>query len=234
MVDNAPQVIIKNFWVPTEAAGERVFWMSLEYSLNKPSKEGQSLAKVVWSTGDMEEAFLALPPIVPAKIRRDAQRLLQPWPNGRYTDAYRWSGGILNVFTPPWGEEQDKVWAQMASEWEDTSFAAEDAKQEALRELEQRWNHTPHPFFAGLTPAQVMVGGGPQEADLADEFLYHLTQMYDRRPFESEGEALIQTLTLLRGWECQSRDDGRTPLDIIIAERNDLLAQRERVLRGET
>ncbi len=233
MVKDNPRVRTKSFWVPTEVAGERVFWMSLEHSLNRPSKKGPSLAEIVWSTGDVEDAFLALPPIVPARIRRDAQRLLRPWPDGRYTDAYWRSGGILNVFTPPWGEQEDEVWAAMLAEWQATAFADENARQEALRALEQRWNHTPHPFFAGLTPAQVMVGGGPQEADLADEFLYHLTQMHDGKPFASVGESLIQTLMLLRGWSCQPRADGRTPLGLIIAERDDLLARRERALRGE-
>lgn len=105
-----------------------------------------------------------------------------------------------------------------------------DARQEALQALEQQWNTTPHPFFAGLIPAQVMVGGGFQEGELAQEFLQQLKRMFDGRPFESEGEALVKTLTLLRGWQCQPRKDGRTPLEIIIAERNELLARRARAL----
>jgi hypothetical protein len=134
------------------------------------------------------------------------------------------------VFTPPWGEEQDEVWAEMVAKWKAQTFPNSQARQEALRALEQQWNTTPHPFFAGLTPAQVMVGGGPQEAELADEFLRRLTRMYDGRPFASEGEALIKTLTLLRGWQCQPRKDGQTVPDIIVAERNKLLARRARTL----
>jgi hypothetical protein len=235
MVDSDPRVKTKSFWIPTEVAGERVFWMSLEFSLNRRPEEGKpSLAEMVWSSGSAEEALLTLPPIVPPKIRGDAQRLLRPWPDGRYTEAYRRSGGILNVFTPPWGEQEDEVWAEMLAGWQAETFADEDARQAALRALERRWNTTPHPFFAGLTPAQVMVGGGPQEADLADEFLKRLTRAFDGRPFESEGQALIKTLMLLRGWECQPRKDGRMPLHIIVAERNELLARRARALRGET
>jgi hypothetical protein len=92
------------------------------------------------------------------------------------------------------------------------------------------WNTMPHPFFAGLTPAQVMVGGGSQEAELADEFLTKLARMYDGRSFESEGQALIKTLMLLRGWQSQPRRDGRMVLDIIVGERNELLARRARIL----
>jgi hypothetical protein len=231
MVDRHPETIRKSYWVPTEVAGERVFWMSLEFSLNQRPKAGQpSIAGVAWSSGSADEALLALPSVVPERIRREAQRLVRPWPEGRYTDAYRRSGGILNVFTPPWGEGQDEVWAEMVAEWKAQTFPNDQARQEAFRALEQQWNTTPHPFFAGMTPAQVMVGGGPQEAELADEFLRQLTRMYDGRPFASEGEALIKTLTLLRGWQCQPRKDGRTVPDIILAERNELLARRARAL----
>jgi hypothetical protein len=78
-----------------------------------------------------------------------------------------------------------------------------------------------------------MTGGGHEEAKLAREFLNRLAQTFDGQPFESEGEALAKTLMLLRGWSCQSREDGRTPLDIIVAERNELLGHRKRVLKGE-
>jgi hypothetical protein len=135
------------------------------------------------------------------------------------------------MFTPPWGEPQDEVWAKMMTAWQSETFPDDLARAEALRTLEKRWNATPHPFFASLTPAQVMVGGGPKEADLADEFLQQLTGMYDGHPFDSEGEALIKTLTLLRSWQSQPRKDGRTVLDIVVAERNQLLARRARILK---
>jgi hypothetical protein len=208
--------------------------MLLEFSLNQnPEGDRPTIAEVAWSTGNVDEALSVVPPFIPGKARKEMRRLLQPWPDGRHTDAYRRSGGILNLFTPPWVERQDEVWAEMLAGWEKGTFANADAQREALRALEQRWNTTPHPFFAGLTPDQVMVGGGPQESELATEFLEQLTHMVDGRPFESEGEALIKALMLLRGWECQPREDGRTPLDIIVAERNELLACRVRAL-GES
>jgi len=58
--------------------------------------------------------------------------------------------------------------------------------------------------------------------------------MFDRRSFESEGEALIKTLMLLRGWECQPGKDGQTLRDVIAAERDELLARRARTPGGET
>jgi hypothetical protein len=232
MVDSGPTVVLKSYWIPTKAAGERLFWMSLEFSLNRTSKEGQpSIAETALSSGSADEALLALPSVVPAKIRKEAQRLLQPWPEGRFADAYRRSGGILNMFTPPWGEPQDEVWAEMVAAWQSETFPDDLAREEALRTLEKQWNKMPHPFFASLTPAQVMVGGGPKEADLADEFLQQLTGLYDGHPFDSEGEALIKTLTLLRSWQSQPRKDGRTVLEIVVTERNQLLARRARILK---
>jgi hypothetical protein len=233
VVDRPPTLRQVAYWVPTRVSGERSFSMRVEFSLNqRPKGTRRSIAEVAWSTGSIDEALSIVPPFIPEKTRREMRRLLQPWPSGRYTDAYRRSGGILNLFTPPWDEGQDEVWAGMLAGWETEIFADDDARQEALRALEQRWNVTPHPFLAGLTPAQVMVGGGPQEAELADEFMERLTRMFDGRPFESEGEALIKTLMLLRGWACQPGKDGQTPLDVIVAERDELLARRARALSG--
>jgi hypothetical protein len=233
VVDRSPTLRQTAYWVPTRVSGVRSFSMRVEFSLNQhPEGTQPSIAEVAWSTGSIGEALSSVPPFIPEKTRREMRRLLQPWPGGRYTDAYQRSGGILNLFTPPWDERQDEVWAEMLAGWEAETFVDDDARREALRALEQRWNVTPHPFFARMTPAQVMVGGGPQEAELADEFMERLTRMFDGRPFESEGEALIKTLMLLRGWECQPGKDGQTPRDVIVAERDELLARRARALSG--
>ena len=229
MVDEPLQLQLTTYWLPTRASGERLFSMQVEFSLNQRPKGNQPcIAEVACSSGSIDQALSILPSIIPEKTRREMRRLLRPWPSGRYTGAYRRSGGILNLFTPPWDGQQDKVWAGMLANWEAATFADANARQEALRALERQWNTTPHPFFAGLTPAQVMVGGGPQEAELSREFLEQLTHMYDGHSFESEGEALIKTLMVLREWQCQPREGGRTVLDIILAERSELLARRQR------
>jgi hypothetical protein len=41
---------------------------------------------------------------------------------------------------------------------------------------------------------------------------------------------LIKTLMLLRAWQAQPQRAGRTPMQIILAERNELLARRQRAL----
>ena len=223
MVENGPQVKTWVSWLPTMASVERMALMEIEFGLNRIARDDDlSIAETAWATGDTKQALASVPDIISPKVRREMQRLLQPWPAGRHTVAYRRSGGILNIFTPPWGEEQDEGWANLLAERGTASLA----------ELAERWNTTPHPFFAGLTPAQVMVGGGPQEAAMAREFCRQLTRLFDGRPFESEGQSLQETLMLLRRWQCEQGPDGRTPFDIISAERDELLARRGRILPG--
>jgi hypothetical protein len=228
-----PQLKLQQFWMPTRDAGERIMPMQTECVVNARSEEdpGLSMAEIAWMTGDIDRAIdavfsFSLPP-KPLKIIR---RVLQPWPDGRYTTAYERTGGILNFFTPSWGESEDEIWAEMVAGWESTSFESETERQAALRALEQVWNTTPHPFFAGLSPAQVMVGGGRQEQAFAEDFLEYLSHQFEGRPFNSEGEALIQSLGLLRAWEMQRQADGRTIREVILAERTMLLARRAQAL----
>jgi len=230
MVDSQPVLRLRMLWLPTRASAERLETMQIEFSLNQRGQGEMSMAEIAWATGNIQQALAELPPIVPAKVRRKVERLLQPWPQGRYTSAYQRSGGILNLFTPPWGEAQDEIWHKMLAEWRAQTFPDEQARRAALAELEQRWNNTPHPFFAGLTPAQVMVGGGEQETKLATEFLDLLSRRFSKTQFESEGDMLVKTLILLRGWQVEARVKGRTPQQIILAERTELLNRRARLL----
>jgi hypothetical protein len=222
----------KNYWVPTKVAGERIFWMILECNLNMPSGNGgPSIAEIVWACGDPAEGLHRLPDTVPGSTRDEARKLLQPWPEGRYTLAYQRSGGLLNLFTPSWGEQEDEVWAAMVDEWERQSFPDPEARREARQALEQAWNNEPHPFFAGLSPAQVMIGGGEREYELVDDFLRKLSAEFEGERFESQGESLVQTLLFLRSWENVPHGEDQTPREIIIAERNTLLERRERILQ---
>lgn len=228
-----PRLEVRARSFPTRASAERFPLTEFEFAVNQRGNQGEpSMAEIAWSTGDIKQALADLPPIVPGRVRQEFQRLLQPLPQGRYVEAYRRTGGILNLFTPPWGEKQDEVWNKLLarSAWQAQTFADNRARQAALVELEQQWNNTPHPFFAGLTPAQVMIGGGAQEAKLADEFLADVERTLAKREFEGEGDALIKTLMLLRGWQVEPQRNSQTPMQIIIAERNELLARRARAL----
>jgi hypothetical protein len=234
MVDEPAVIELKSRWFPTKFSVERSWLMGVEFSANsRPAGNRPSMVEAVWTSGSIEQVMSSLPSIVPSKTRKLLRQVLEPWPNGRLTAAYGRSGGILNLFTPPWGESQDEVWATMRAGWEAESFPDAETRNIALQKLEWQWNSTPHPFFAGLTPEQVMVGGGPQEADLAEEFLVRLTKVYENQHFASEGEVLMKTLMLLRGWSCQPQSGGLTPVRIIVAERRALLARRRHLLTKE-
>lgn len=233
MVDGRIEMRQRSF--PTRAAAERSVQMEWEFALHQPGDQNApSLAESVWRTGDIKSALAQLPPVVPARIRHEFERLLQPWPVGRYVDVYRRSGGILNLFTPVWTEPQDEIWSHFMSEWKAATFPDERTRRAALLELEQRWNTTPQPFFAGLTPAQVMLGGGPREARLAEEFLTQNDRTLAKQSFIGEGDAVIKTLMLLRGWQVEPQRAGQTPWQIIVAERNELLARREWAQRSQS
>lgn len=227
-----PRLEVTSLWFPTRISGERQAPMGYEYAVNVGPENGEvpSMAEIVWATGDIDQAMARLPAVVPSSMRRIARHLLQPWPEGRYTEAYHRTGGILNLFTPSWGEPEDIVWQALLSRWQATDYADADERQNAFRALGQEWNITPHPFFAGLTPAQVMVGGGLQESELARAFLKELARQLEGQPFPSEGAALVRTLSLLRSWELSPRNDDRSPREIILAERTQLLERRATIL----
>ncbi len=231
MVNDQPMLQLRTRWFPTQASGERLMLMEIEFAVNARGSKGEpSIAEIAWATGNIKQALADLPPIVPTRVRREFGRLLQPWRQGRCTEAYHRTGGILNLFTPPWGEQQDEVWNKMQTEWRARTFPDDETRRTAQAELEQQWNITPHPFFAGLTPAQVLIGGGAQEAKLADEFLAQIEKTFGKREFAGEGDMLIKTLMLLRGWQVEPQRNGQTPMQIILAERNELLNRRARVL----
>lgn len=231
LVNDQAVIELRTRWFPSRASGERSMLMQLEFAVNQRGDKGeQSMAEIAWSTGDVQRALADLPAIVLPPVRREIKRLLEPWSPGRYIEACRRSGGILNLFTPPWGENQDEVWKKMLEQWKTTPFADDNTRRASRAELEQQWNGSPHPFFAGLTPAHVMVGGGPREAKLADEFLAQVERTLGKREFEGEGDALVKTLLLLRGWQIEPGRNGQTPMQIIFTERDELLARRAQAL----
>ena len=235
MVNAQPVLQLRTRWFPTKVSGERSMLMEIEFAVNARGDQGEpSVAEIAWTTGNIQQALADLPPIVPPRVRREFEHLIRPWREERYTDAYRRTGGMLNLFTPPWGEQQDEGWNQMQTEWRASTFADENARRAALAELERRWNNTLHPFFAGLTPAQVMIGGGAQEAKLADEFLTKIEKTFGEREFAGEGDMLIKTLMLLRGWQVEPQRNGQTPMQIILVERSELLKRRAQVLSERT
>ena len=98
--------------------------------------------------------------------------------------------------------------------------------------LQQAWNHTPLAALGGLTPAQAMVGIGPQEAEPTWAYLADLESRYGDGEFAEEEEPLRVSVELLGDWLARLRGEDRPVTETIVAERSALLARRAQLLRG--
>ena len=79
-----------------------------------------------------------------------------------------------------------------------------------------------------------MVGGGEQEGRLADESLTQIERAFAKREFLGEGDALVKTLMLLRGWQVEPQRNGQAPMQMIVAERSELLSRRAQALASRS
>lgn len=221
---------VKNlsFWLPTKDSLTR--WLSLMMEMNlhrRPRVGGPSLSELVWTSGEVARALSELPEATTPEVRASMVVLVAPWPKGRYGQALKRSGGILNLFRPLWRGQQEPVWDGMLSAWR--SGGAKRPMAPPL-ELQHAWNHTPLPLLGGMTPAQAMVGVGPQEAALTREFLTDLERSCGERGFADEAEALQVSVNLLTDWREGLRADGAPLLETVFAERSALLARRAELM----
>jgi len=214
-------------WLPSQDSAARWVWLCMESNLHRPlSKGGPSLSEMVWATGDIALALAKIPASTTSDVRARTGALLAPWPKGRYTLAFRRSGGILNLFSPLWDGEED-VWKRMVA-MEKESMGGQ-GYEPSLR-LQHAWNHTPLSRLGGLTPAQAMVGVGPQEADLTRDFLVLLEEECGERAFEYEEELLETAFEFLWDWRENLDAEGLPLFEVVVAERSALLARREELM----
>ena len=219
------------FWFPTADSVARGQALAMETNLHRRPRAGApSLAERVWSSGDMSSALSALPEDTSADVRSATLALLAPWPPGRYTQALKRSGGILNLFRPLWRGQREPVWERMRRLW----YGADDARggQPPLA-LQRAWNHTPLPALGGLTPAQAMVGVGPAETEVTWAFMEELERRYGEGGFAEEEGALRVSVELLGDWMADLEADGRPLREMVVAERSALLARRAELVSGE-
>ena len=219
---------LTSYWLPTQDAVAR--WRALmpETNLHRhPREGGPSLSEIAWMTGDSSSAISSLPQDMTSEIMASMVALLAPWPDGRYTQAFQRSGGILNLFRPLWRGEREPVWEAMRSMWK---VQTKERRDRPWFELQQAWNHTPLPVLSGLSPAQAMVGIGPQEADLSFDFLAELERNCAECGFADEDEALQVSVDLFDDWQEHLAADGHSLLETVLAERSALLARRAELL----
>ncbi len=139
-------------------------------------------------------------------------------PSSEYRQAVRKADQVLSISDI---EVRSDNWQQLALDW----FAPDEPdRSEMARYIAAHERQLGVAWARELLRLEVLFQ--------AEESLKQLTRMYDGHAFESKGEALIKTLMLLRGWQCQPQENGQTVLDIIVAERNELLSRRARALNG--
>lgn len=228
---------LRSFWVPTEEAGERHLQARVECWANIPVPYLDDRTPWEVSVTEGREAVLAtLPDYLkrsPAFDRYLAQ-LESPRPEGRYVEAYGKSGGVLNLLNEPVTAEDDEFWQQLVAERiEGRTFANEEERAAAWREIEQQWNETPNELFSNLTPAQVWAGGGKQEMELLQGFMEQMNEECGNQGYPSQGAMIKVSLRCLRLWQItpQFTLGGQSPGEIIVEERNQILGRKESLLR---
>lgn len=238
---DAPVFAVQSFSVPTHLAGERVFTAQAECWSNRVLDVlGGRTPWEAWHAGegrDRVEAWLRerIGRFNPELERYRAVLDLAPPALGRrLIEAYERSGGMLNLFAEPVGEDDDEQWQALVRErLEQAEPADSGARARAEAEVNETWNDMPSELFAMLTPGQVWAGGGEREAELITEFLKEHTEEIGEQGFPSRGEALKASLIFLRRWQLQPRrsSDGRAPGDAIREERQRIL-ERRRLVAG--
>lgn len=231
---------LRTFWVPTKEAAARHIQILVECWANIPMDELGG--RTPWEVGLTEEgrreveAMLREHIIGRSPMLKDYLAQLEPLrePGRRYVEAYQKSGGLLNIFAEKVTEADDDFWHQLVKERiEGVDFPDEEARASAWREIEDIWNRTPSELFSNLTPAQVWAGGGKNEAALVGEFMEHLGEQCGDRGYSSPGEIIRASLMCLRTWQMtpQQALGWRTPTEVILEERDEILREKEMILR---
>lgn len=219
------------FRLPNQTAVERLRLFLAETWANteSPALEGRTPWEYAMLHG-VEDTLRRVPERPPIESSWLCQELEWRQPVGRYVGAYGRSGGLLNLFNPWATEADDDQWAEMQA---GIAHLEGRALAEAEVEIAELWNETAHDLFSGLTPAQVWAGGGPRERELAVPALEWVEKYVAQQEHRAPAEALEAHLWALRLWQLrpQRRLKKRSPLQVILAERESILVRREEFLR---
>jgi hypothetical protein len=228
---------LHSFWVPTEEAGKRNVQIMVECwaNITVPYLDDRTPWEVS-VTGGRETVLGKLPDYLKRTPVFDSYRaqLESLRPEGRYVEAYNKSGGVLNLLNEPGTAEDDEYWQQLvAAQIEGRTFASDEERAAAWREIEQKWNETPNELFSNLTPAQVWAGGGEQEMELLRDFMEQLNEECGNQGYPTPGAMITASLRCLRIWQVMPQPalGGRAPGEIIVEERNQILRRKESLLR---
>jgi hypothetical protein len=232
--EGSEETLVQSFWLPNAAAVERFQRFGAENWANTEFDFLDDLT--LWEYALLHGVEVALRqvrenlPLGRTLIRLLRQQLGPRKSTGRYVEAYERSGGLLNLFNPWATEADDDQWAEMKA-----SIAHLEGKALAEAEIEiaELWNETANDLFSGLTPAHVWAGGGPEERELTEQALQRVSDHAEGPEWHTEGALLCACLMALRSWQLQPQRKlkKRSPMQVILAERERILARREEFLR---
>lgn len=215
MTDNA-QLQQATFVLPTSTAVARYMQMKVEAILNTEYQvtEGKTPFEHVLTISQDPRVTADLLNLPEQQAEIAVDLLEEALDGGAIEDAYGLRGGILNILLP------------MASEDLDLGLTPVLDEEEGAPAID-KFANTPNELFSSLTPAQVWVGTGPIEMQIADAYLPRLWAETRELSFPTPGAANGEWLSRLRLWSYNPAGGGRGRIvDVIVAERNLLLERR--------
>jgi hypothetical protein len=239
-------VDLRSFPVPTEEAMHRFLQCQQECWANTPANELDG--RTPWEAaltpkGRREvEEFLSDSSIGSSPVGNGyIGQLESPRdPDTRFIEAYKKSGGLLNVFNERATEADDDQWHSLVRQSiKDAGLTNGVDEHHVRKETERTWNATPSELFSSLTPGQVWAGGGPDELELSRDLMFRLKEeeFGDNGRFDSRGDMIRSFLMFLRKWQViPQREFGwKRAVNIIHEERTQILcAKMDLLLRLQT
>lgn len=206
------------YWLPTKRTGENYRRFVAEMMINTEYEEGKTLLEIFLRPGGKNKSRNLISKHTDRnQVMKLLERIASTGLKERLSISYNLSGGLLNIFNDDVEEKYDEVWKEISSE-------------ASAFEREIRWNTTPNNLFCMLTPEEVWACPGQEEFKLLDSFLNELTERFQEKEFEFEGELLTQSVSFLRAWQFTKREDGSIPFNRIKEERKKNLMRNKEIL----
>lgn len=218
--------------VPNREAGERYMQLLLELWCNTPHEalDGRTPWEAIRMLGGLQAVEARLPGSATAdpeqRAKREQELGVVPHLDRRQLVSFDRSGGLLNVFTDRPTPRDDDDWRRIQAR---AAPADPSARREASRRAAREWNELPSVLFAGLTPLQVLAGGGPQEAELLHHLSAFMEQAVDpQASYPSPAAVARSSLLLLRRWQVSpiASLGNLRPRQVIQQERTDILQRK--------
>ncbi len=206
------KVMVSKQWFPTKMSAEKLVLAQIECVLNKPlpgldNRTPYEDTIMHKSASNFFECSSQLQKSPILKYYKDALPLTNK--EFSYKSVYSKTGGVLNIINPGIREEADTKLKSLIDKYNDK------------RKAVSIWKDTPSELWSNLTPKLVWAGGGKIELELLSDYAGELSGAMDGRRFETQGDMIIQSVTLLRRWSFTPNPvcSDMKPIDAIVLER---------------